>query len=57
MCISAMRAVEGFVSRRDYEYIESNREYDVVSVMFVGLVLAFAATRKEMALQSVSVFV
>ena len=29
----------------------------MVSVMFVRLVLAFAATPKEMALQSVSVFV
>ena len=59
MCISAMRAVKGFISRRDHEYIESNRQYAMVSVMFVRLtiggapvrlVLVFAATPKEMAL-------
>ena len=64
MCISAMRAVLGFISRRDHEYIESNRQYAIVRVMFVlltiggasvGLVLVFAATRKEMALRSVFV--
>ena len=60
MCISAMRAAWGFISRRDHENIESA----MVSVMFVlltvggapvGLVLVFAATPKEMALRSVSV--
>ena len=52
----------GFISRRYYEYIESNRQYAVVSVMFVlltiggrpdGLVLVFAATPRQMALRSV----
>ena len=64
MCISAMRAAWGFNSRRDHEYIESNRQYAMVSVMFVlltiggapvGLVLDFAATRSKMALRSVFV--
>ena len=55
MCISAMRAVQGFISR-DLEYIKSNRQYAMVSVMFVhltiggglvGLVLVFAATLRK----------
>ena len=48
--VFCMRAVQ---ERRDHEYIESNRQYAMVSVMFVRLVLVFAATPKEMALQSV----
>ena len=49
--------------RRDYEYITSNRQDAIVSGMFVrltvdgapvGLVLVFAATRKEMPLRPVS---
>ena len=50
----------GVISQRDHEYIESNRQYAMVSVMFVlltiggrpvGLVLVFAATPSEMALR------
>ena len=59
-----MAGVHGFVSGRDYEYIASNRQDAMVSVMFVllaiggglvGLVLVFAATRSEMGLRSVFV--
>ena len=55
---------EGVCFATDYEYIASNRQHAMVSVMFVlltiggapvGLVLVFAATRKEMALWSVFV--
>ena len=44
-----------YFARRDHEYIESNRQYATVTVMFVCLVLVFAATPKEMALRSVFV--